>query len=670
MVPGCAGLDFSKTDWCVRPEGDVSPQTCNADGTPLLPDFGADTSQRLLLREGVIDEIPSNLCDAREGKTQKNVILVIGDGMGWEMIRAGAIARQVVDELEAMGCDTKVGCPDMDISAFNGRTLADYYTEGKGSGLSFQELPDYALVTTSAPVLQESEPGNHYASPYGLLEGSLTSHGDRQAPLFMNECGYPYEFNPKDLSEGGDMALWDDVKGGKYPWDPRYYQENPDTSDGFDPTFIMQHATDSASTAGALATGIKAARGQMSQDLYENEHPTIVEDALFCGKSGGVISSVPMFHASPGAFIIHTNNRSNRDQLRKSWLNTNPTFVSGTCGGRYYPFEEDLQSMRDGALSSQWTLLEQNNMTLAEDFYNTIGDLDPDNGDHLMVCLGGDFTPSGEQNMPYRGVDSTYGNRWCSSGSRITDPDTELTVGVEVTTPEELCNHYEPEELKHIPKMQENVAAALEFLSKDDDGFFLMYEQGDIDWSAHANHMDDMLGAMLDIDDSVRVIMDWIDANGGYEKNALYVTADHDHYLTLNDHFPEALATFMAAGDSHLITPFNNTNQNAWSNAINGGLHEDTMGKSQTELLDIMSTWSDKELEMVAHFWGPRGSGGNGWGSHSTRPVPMSYAGDDGCIEALLGAPYRVVGKEVAGSPGKVDQVHVHACMKKHLFGI
>ena len=30
-----------------------------------------------------------------------------------------------------------------------------------------------------------------------------------------------------------------------------------------------------------------------------------------------------------------------------------------------------------------------------------------------------------------------------------------------------------------------------------------------------------MLGAMLDIDDSVRLIMDWIEENGGYEKNAL-----------------------------------------------------------------------------------------------------------------------------------------------------
>jgi alkaline phosphatase len=501
--------------------------------------------------------------------------------------------------------------------------------------LSFQNLPGTTLVTTGAPVLQEASPGNHYSPNKSLLKGETSEHNDRQAELYMNACGFPWEFNPNDISEGGNMALWDDVKGGEFPWDPNYYTDTPDTSSGFDPEFIMQHATDSAPTASAFATGKKMAGGMMSQNLYERDVETILEEAIKCGKAAGVVSSVPMFHATPGAFIIHTNNRSNRDQLRTSWINSNPTLVLGMCGGEYYPFEETLQSMVDGSLSSQWTFLVQNNMTLAEvrgktvifllavtdvdsnhpfshfilfcptinecttviqlkDFYNDIEDLDPDNGDHLLVCLGGDFTPSGEQNMPYRGVDSTFSNRHCSSGEAIVDPDTGLTIGINVTTPEELCNHYEPEEIQHIPTIQQNVEAALNFLSKDDEGFFLMYEQGDIDWAAHANHMDDMLGAMLDIDDSVQLIMDWIEENGGWEKNALYVTADHDHYLTLNDHFPEALANLLIAGESHKMTPVSNTNTNAWDNAIDGGRHEDD-SQSQTEHLADYATWSMEE---------------------------------------------------------------------------
>lgn len=72
----------------------------------------------------------------------------------------------------------------------------------------------------------------------------------------------------------------------------------------------------------------------------------------------------------------------------------------------------------------------------------------------------------------------------------------------------------------------------------------------------------------------------------------------------------------------------------------------------------------------VAHYFGPRGSGGNGWGSHSSRPVVIYSEGDEGCLEALVGKGYRVLGTEVAGSPGKIDQVHVNACMMKQLFAL
>lgn len=162
------------------------------------------------------------------------------------------------------------------------------------------------------------------------------------------------------------MVLWNNTMGGEFPWDPRYYQENPDTSDGFDPTYIMQHATDSASTAGCMATGHKAAVNMMSVDLYEEKVSTIVEDAMLCGKAGGVVSSVPMFHATPGAFITHANSRSDREALRDGFKQVNPTMASGVCGGRYYPDEEMLESMKSGALSSQWTFLAQDPEVKAE----------------------------------------------------------------------------------------------------------------------------------------------------------------------------------------------------------------------------------------------------------------------------------------------------------------
>jgi len=153
---------------------------CDESGMSAFPYQGKDNSERLLLREGLIEEIPGTRCGHN---ASKNVILVIGDGMGWEMTRAGAIAKRVVDELEELGCDTKTGCPDNTaaMEAFAGRTLDDYYTEGKGSGLSFQELEGFALVTTSTVLLQSPNDGNHYGPANSLLNGTVGDHDNGMA---------------------------------------------------------------------------------------------------------------------------------------------------------------------------------------------------------------------------------------------------------------------------------------------------------------------------------------------------------------------------------------------------------------------------------------------------------------------------------------------------------
>ena len=103
---------------------------CTASGFSAFPYQGRENSERLLLREGAISRIPRSLCG---NSGAKNVILVVGDGMGWEMTRAGAIAKKVVAELKTLGCDIVAGCPGNQavLNAFAGRTLNNYYIEGK-----------------------------------------------------------------------------------------------------------------------------------------------------------------------------------------------------------------------------------------------------------------------------------------------------------------------------------------------------------------------------------------------------------------------------------------------------------------------------------------------------------------------------------------------------------
>jgi alkaline phosphatase len=202
--------------------------------------------------------------------------------------------------------------------------------KGKGSGLTFQNLLGYSLVTTGATVIGDPERANHYAPSTSLLNGTIGDHENGMAPLRLNSCGNPVDFDPTDfLVNGGNMVLWNDELGGKYPWDARYFAPiGSQNINGFNSTYIMQHATDSANTAGCLATGHKASVGMLSVDLYEELVSTLVEDAMFCSKAGGVVSSVPMFHATPAAFITHANSRGAVDVLRRNFLAVNPTLAS------------------------------------------------------------------------------------------------------------------------------------------------------------------------------------------------------------------------------------------------------------------------------------------------------------------------------------------------------
>lgn len=99
------------------------------------------------------------------------------------------------------------------------------------------------------------------------------------------------------------------------------------------------------------------------------------------------------------------------------------------------------------------------------------------------MCFGGDFSEAGEANLPFRGIDSSYNQRWCNSNNIVDDEDGNFLY---VNVSSVLCNHYEEDDVTQIPKAKDNVKAALDFLSKDDDGFFLMYEQGDVSGMWHS----------------------------------------------------------------------------------------------------------------------------------------------------------------------------------------
>ncbi|MFA6701432.1 MAG: alkaline phosphatase [Dysgonamonadaceae bacterium] len=75
-----------------------------------------------------------------------------------------------------------------------------------------------------------------------------------------------------------------------------------------------------------------------------------------------------------------------------------------------------------------------------------------------------------------------------------------------------------------VPSIAEMTGKALEILSKDEDGFFLMVEGSQVDWAAHANDPAAIITEFLAFDEAVGKVMEFAKKNG---ETAVIIASDH-----------------------------------------------------------------------------------------------------------------------------------------------
>ena len=66
---------------------------------------------------------------------------------------------------------------------------------------------------------------------------------------------------------------------------------------------------------------------------------------------------------------------------------------------------------------------------------------------------------------------------------------------------------------------------ALDILSQDKDGFFIMIEGSQIDWASHANDQENTIAETLDFDRAIKVALDFAKEDG---ETLVVITADHE----------------------------------------------------------------------------------------------------------------------------------------------
>ena len=588
----------------------------------------------------VVSITPSWSRQARNPSTQRNTILMIGDGMGWEMARAAAIKNEID-------------------RGKSGRSLQDFYTQGRGSGLNMQTLKGYALGTTYGTTVADST--GKYSSDRSALDDTQKLTG---ASAIRPNFKFDPTFNPGQSSKNktptstpvtGNLVGYDPIRGGANPWTP-----------GTDKEYIKASYPDSANTATALYTGVKSYNNAIGVDIYERPLTTILKTAALAGKSTGLVTSVPIDHATPGAASANVNRRTKYDLnspdasaldniLQQQLRIYQPTVLLG--GG--HPLSNVKQPLPTGVepnhtyisettyreLSTkpknniyEYTFLERG-ANAAQKLAQTAAKINLDRGERLLGIYG---ARGQNGNLPVSSASRDYSMTGFDMSSvhatRGVKPDTERPLSPGETEPKFINR-----ERNENPTLNNLTQAALTVLEKNPKGFWLMIEGGDIDWAAHDNHLDTLIGTVLDFDRSVGTVIKWIDQHGGWERNQLIITADHDHYLTLNDDFPDRLRRQGAKELTDVDT------------AVDAGHY---WGSQPVVAKDN----NGKELPETGKY---------GWGNHSNRPVPIYYQGfASDVLTKSIGQGFKLYDTNIPGIPGLTDEVHIYRTQLAAVTGV
>ncbi len=250
--------------------------------------------------------------------------------------------------------------------------------------------------------------------------------------------------------------------------------------------------TDSAAGATALASGVKTNNGAVGVDKDTLSVETIIEQISPKGISTGVISTSAITHATPACFYAHVKNRRMEEDIAHFLVNSEIDFFAGG-GLKFFNEREDGENLLK--------LLKENNFKVhTKEIPKTTSKkkqaiLLSKKGMPRMIDGRGDFLP-------------------------------------EVTQ------------------------LALEHLSKNKEGFFLMVEGSQIDWGGHDKNAEYLISELLDFDKTIGVALDFAQQDG---ETLVIVTADHEtggFTLASNDgDYKDIKPVFSTDGHSATMVP-------------------------------------------------------------------------------------------------------------------
>ena len=306
-----------------------------------------------------------------------------------------------------------------------------------------------------------------------------------------------------------DPATFDAIRG----YDPAQGGKRPFPLDiTGDATYLTRAATDSAAAGTAMATGYKTDAGNIAWKSGDPENGRLrtIAEMLRAQKQGaiGVVTTVPFSHATPAAFVSHNKSRNNYQEIAAEIINVvKPEVV---IGGGHPSYNANYISSADYRLlqvSTEYLLAERQTGV---------------DGNTTIAAKASEATAKGKK------LFGLFGN----SDGQFDYPLVAAAPGAPAVVRGNSEN----------PSLAAAATAALKVLSQNRNGFFLMVEQGDIDWANHANDFRSMVGGIYDLHEAVKAIETYIALPGDdldWNNTLVIVTSDHGNsYMRLNSARP------------------------------------------------------------------------------------------------------------------------------------
>ena len=268
--------------------------------------------------------------------------------------------------------------------------------------------------------------------------------------------------------------------------------------------WLKKTYTDSAASATAMAAGIKTYNNAINWS--DRNQPlrgrTLPEIAHSVGKSSGVITTVPISHATPAAFGgAHNVSRNNYAAIANEMLNA--PYLDVIIGAGHPDFTDDGLPR-----------------TVKQD-YSYVG------GSATWAQLKSGTHPGG-----WKMVESKTEFENLTHG---TTPHKVLGVAQVATVLQEKRKQDKDKQQPfaqpsngHVPTLATMSKGALCCLSQNPKGFYLMIEGGAVDWANHERQPQRMIEEQIDFYQALDEVTAWVEKHSSWEETLLIVTADHE----------------------------------------------------------------------------------------------------------------------------------------------